>query len=173
VALHTIRHPKRLGRTILLDGIPIRMSELKAVFERLEASRDTASRRRLQEAEAAMRAHPEDPAACRTYNAIWFYPFFIEPGGPVSRRLDVCSGSGAGLRNGVRNIDRYTFPSLGDYDWRHDMIQVQAPTLVMRCHPGRDRSRMGHDHAQRPFIRDARLRTLSVHGGAGAVLQCR
>ena len=78
-----------------------------------------------------MRANPEDPAACRAYNAIWFHPFFIEPGGPASRRLEACSGSGAALRNSVENVDRYTFPSLGAYDWRRAMAQVQAPTLVI------------------------------------------
>ena len=131
VALYAIRHPERRGRTILLDGIPIRNSELEEVFQQLDASRDTASRRRLKEAEAAMRANPEDPAVCRAYYAIWFHPFFIEPGGPASRRLEACSGSGAALRNSVENVDRYTFPSLGDYDWRRAMAQIQAPTLVI------------------------------------------
>ena len=131
VALYATSHPERLGRTILLDGIPLRMSELEEAFQQLDASRDTASRRRLEEAEAAMRANPEDPAACRAYNAIWFHPFFIEPGGPASRRLEACSGSGAALRNSVENVDRYTFPSLGAYDWRRAMAQVQAPTLVI------------------------------------------
>ena len=76
-----------------------------------------------------MRANPEDPAACRAYNAIWFHPFFIDPGGPASRRLEACSGSGAALRNSVENVDRYTFPSLGAYDWRRAMAQVQARRL--------------------------------------------
>jgi proline iminopeptidase len=106
VALYATRHPERLGRTILLDAVPIRMSELAAAFQQLDASRDTASRRRLQEAEAAMRANPEDPAACRAYHAIWFHPFFVEPDGPASRRLEACSGTGAALRNSVENVDR-------------------------------------------------------------------
>ena len=131
VALYAPSHPEMLGRTILVGGIPLRMSELAEVFQRLQASRDTASRRRLEEAEATMRANPEDPAACRAYNAIWYYPFFIDPGGPVSRRLEACSGSGAALRNRVENVDRYTLPSLGDYDWRRAMAQIQAPTLVI------------------------------------------
>jgi len=131
VALYATRHPEMLGRTILLDGIPLRMSELEEAFQQLDASRDTASRRRLEKAEAAMRANPEDLVVCRAYYAIWFHPFFIEPGGPASRRLEACSGSGAALRNSVENVDRYTFPSLGDYDWRRTMAKVQAPTLVI------------------------------------------
>jgi proline iminopeptidase len=131
VALYATHHRERLGRTILLDGIPIRMSELDEAFQQLDASRDTASRRRLEEAEAAMRARPEDPAACRAYHAIWFYPFFIEPGGPASRRLDACSGSGAALRNSVENVDRFVVPSLGNYDFRQVMSRVEAPVLVI------------------------------------------
>ncbi|HEY7611374.1 MAG TPA: alpha/beta fold hydrolase [Gemmatimonadales bacterium] len=131
VALYATSRRERLGRTILLDAIPLRMSELQEAFRQLAAGRDSASRRRLEEAEAAMRANPEDRAACRRYHAIWFGPFFIQPGGPASRRLEACSGSGAALRNSAENVDRYTFPSLGDYDWRRDMARVRSPTLVM------------------------------------------
>jgi proline iminopeptidase len=131
VALYAMRYPDRLGRTIILDGIPLRMSELAEAFKQLDASRDSTSRRRLQEAEAAVRAHPEDPAACRAYKMLWFYPFFVEPGGPASRRLEGCSMSGAALRNSVESVGRYVFPSLGDYDWRQAMATIQAPTLVM------------------------------------------
>ena len=130
MALYATGHPERLGRTILLDGIPLRMSELAEAFQQLDASRDTASRRRLEEAEAAMRANPEDPAACRAYYAIWFHPFFIEPGGPASRRLEAVPEAARRCeQRGER--DRYTFPSLGAYDWRRAMAQVQAPTLVI------------------------------------------
>ena len=62
VALYATGHPDMLGRTILLDGIPLRMSELEDAFQQLDASRDTTSRRGLEEAEATMRVHPEDPA---------------------------------------------------------------------------------------------------------------
>ena len=113
MALYVTGHPERLGRTILLDGIPLRMSELAEAFQQLDVSRDTASRRRLEEAEAAMRANPKTPPCAGQTTPIWFHPFFIEPGGPASRRLEACSGSGAVLRNSVENVDRYTFPSLG------------------------------------------------------------
>jgi proline iminopeptidase len=131
VALYAARHPERLGRTILVNGIPLRMSELAEAFQRLEANRDSASRRRLAETEAAMRTHPEDPGACRAYYAVWFQPFFIDPGGPASRRLDACSGSGAALRNSTESVDRFTFASLGDYDWRETLSRVRAPVLVI------------------------------------------
>ena len=136
MALYAGRHPERLGRTIVVNGIPLRMSELETAFRRLDESRDTASRRRLEETEAAMRARPEDPAACRAYYAVWFQPFFVDPGGPVSRRLDACSGSGAALRNATEYVDRYTFASLGDYDWRGTLSRLRTPTLVI--HGDRD-----------------------------------
>lgn len=131
VALYAMQHPERLGRTIILDGIPLRMSELVAAFQQLDASRDSASRRRLQEADAALKASPEDSTACVTANAIWFRPFFVDPDGPASRRLEVCTGSAAARRNSIENVERYVFPSLGDYDWRQAMAKVQAPTLVL------------------------------------------
>lgn len=131
VALYAMQHPERLGRTILLDGVPLRMSELMEAFQKLDAGRDSASRRRMQEAEAALKANPEDVAACQTYFALWFHPFFVDPGGPVSRRFEACSGSGAARRNALENVDRYVFPSLGNYDWRQAMAKVEAPTLVL------------------------------------------
>ena len=131
VALYAMRYPDRLGRTIILDGVPLRMSELVEAFQKLHASRDSASLRRMQEAEAALKANPADVAACRAYRAMWFHPFFIDPGGPVSRRLEACSGSGAARRNALENVNRYVFPSLGNYDWRLAMAKVRAPTLVL------------------------------------------
>ena len=41
VALYATGHPERLGRTVLLDGIPLRRSELAEAFQQLDASRDT------------------------------------------------------------------------------------------------------------------------------------
>ena len=131
VALYAMRSPERLGRTIILDGVPLRMSELIEAFQKLNAGRDSVSRQRMQEAGAALKANPEDVAACRAYNAIWFHPFFVDPGGPVSRRLEVCSGSAAARRNALENVDRYVFASLGNYDWRAAMAKVGAPTLVL------------------------------------------
>ena len=131
VALYAMRHPERLGRTIILDGIPLRMSELVAAFKQLDASRDSTQRERMRVAEAEVKAHPEDVAACRAYLALWFYPFFVEPGGAASRRLDGCADSPAALRNGTESVDRYVFASLGDYDWRQAMSTIKAPTLVV------------------------------------------
>ncbi len=162
VALYAEHHPERLGPTIVLDGIPLRMSELAEAFGQLDASRDTASRRRLAEAEAAMRAHPEDPAACRVFYAIWFHPFFIEPGGPASRRLEACSGSGAALRNSTENVDRYTFASLGNYDWRGTMARVRAPTLVI--HGDKDFIPVATAREWAASIPEARLFVMRGHG---------
>jgi proline iminopeptidase len=162
IALYAARHPERLGRTILLDGIPIRASELAAAFQQLDSSRDSASRRRLQEAEATMRAHPEDPAACRAYYTIWFHPFFIDPGGPVSRRLEACSGSGAALRNHQEKVGRYTIASLGDYDWRGTMSRVHSPTLVI--HGDKDFIPVAAAREWAETIPDARLYVMRGYG---------
>ena len=109
-----------------------------------------------------MKAHPEDPAVCRAYYAIWFYPFFIDPGGPVSRRLDACSGSGAAMRNHVENVGRYTFASLGDYDWRETMSRVRSPTLVI--HGDRDFIPVATAREWAATMPDARLYVMRGYG---------
>jgi proline iminopeptidase len=129
VALYASRYPERVGRTLIVGGIPLTMAGLKEAFDGIVARIDTASARRMAEIDSARRINPEDVALCRQSNAIWFHPFFTDT--LVEKRLDVCTGSPQARRNAVLAVDRYLLPSLGDYDWRPAMHAVSAPTLVI------------------------------------------
>ena len=43
---------------------------------------------------------------------------------------DVCAGSPASLKN-KPFVDRFTFPSLGDWDWTTSLRDATAPTLII------------------------------------------
>lgn len=129
VALYAIKYPDRVGRTLIVGGIPLRMSLLTRTFDDLKASRDSASRLRMEQWLAVRQANPEDPAPCRAYYAIWFHPFFVNS--DADRRLDVCTGSAEARRNKIMSVDRYVVASLGDYDWRPALRTDSSPTLVM------------------------------------------
>jgi proline iminopeptidase len=131
VALYARKYPARLGRLLIVAGVPLTMAGLEQSFAAMHAARDTAEVARLDAAMAARRADPADPAACRAYYAIWFRPFFADPASAGRSRGDVCAGSSESLRNKMASIDRYVFPSLGQYDWRPMMTSVRAPTLII------------------------------------------
>lgn len=130
-ALYAERHPERVGRLIIVGGVPLQQAELSDAFQRLEAGRDTATRRQLQERYAAWLANPGDAAACRAYYDIWFQPFFADPAAATRTRGDFCAGSPESLRNSAENVNRFTFASLGEWDWRSSLREVAAPTLIV------------------------------------------
>ena len=131
VALYARRHPERLGRLLIVGGIPLQLKALQETFRQLDAARDTAERRRMQEAMQARRADPGDQAACRAYYVLWFRPFFRDSSAAHRSRGDFCAGTPEGRRNKIASVDRYTAASLGDWDWRPMLRAVEAPTLVM------------------------------------------
>jgi len=130
VALYAARYPKRVGRIVIVGGIPLTAQGLAAFFGGLRAGRDSASIRRMKQWEATLEANPEDQTACRELNALYFTPFFVDTTGATLRRVDFCSDPPASRRNALV-VDRYTAPSLGAYDWRPAMRHVTAPTLII------------------------------------------
>ncbi len=131
VALYARKHPDRLGRLLIVAGLPLTMAGLEESFTKMAAGRDSAEARRMAEAMAARRQDPGDPAACRAYYAIWFRPFFADPDAARRSRGDFCAGTPESRSNKMASVDRYTLPSLGRYDWRAMMRDVRAPTLVI------------------------------------------
>ena len=129
VALYAARYPERVGRVLIVGGIPLTMKGLTETFAGIYGGLDSVSRHRMQELTVARQANPEDPVLCRQYYAIWFHPFFVDP--TARKRLEVCSGSAEARRNKIENVDKYVIASLGDYDWRPAMRSVTAPTLVI------------------------------------------
>jgi len=131
-ALYAIRHPERVEGLLLTGAIPPMRSGLRRDISAMNARRDSTGQRRLLEARAAWRADAGDAAACRAYYVEWFQPFFADPAVLRRTRGDFCAGTPEALRNKVASVDRYTFASLGDWDWRPALRGVRARTLVLQ-----------------------------------------
>lgn len=131
VALYAAKYPARLGRLLIVAGVPLTMAGLEQSFGAMHAARDTAEVARMDAAMTARRADPGDHAACRAYYALWFRPFFADPASAGRSRGDVCAGSAESMRNKMASVDRYVFPSLGRYDLRPMMRSMRAPTLIV------------------------------------------
>jgi proline iminopeptidase len=131
-ALYAIRHPERVEGLLLVGAVPPTRAGLAQAFAGIGARRDSAGTRRLREARAAWLAEPGDAAACRAYYTEWFHPFFPDPSMLRRTRGDFCAGTPEALRNKVASVDRFTFASLGDYDWRPALRGVTARTLVLQ-----------------------------------------
>ncbi len=130
-ALYAIRHPERVGKILIVGGIPVTRQGLDRTFEDLDASRDSASRRRMQEWREARLANPGDAGACRAYYVLWFGPFYGDSAAAGRSKGDFCAGTPESRRNKIEAVDRFTFASLGEYDWRASLRGVGAPLLVI------------------------------------------
>jgi pimeloyl-ACP methyl ester carboxylesterase len=100
-------------------------------FQELDASRDSAARVQMEERRKAWLANPGDADACRAYYRLYFQPFFGDPDVADRSKGDFCAGPPEALRNKVASVDRFTFASLGDWDWRPSLQTVAARALVI------------------------------------------
>jgi proline iminopeptidase len=131
VALYAAQHPERLGRLLIVGGIPPQRRDLVQAFRSLSASRDSVARHRLRTAWEAWLADPGDVSACRAYHVLWFIPFYGDSTAAARTKGDFCAGTPEALHNRVGNIDRFTMASIGEWDWRPVLRAVTAPTLVI------------------------------------------
>src|SRR6266849_3889006 len=131
-ALYASRYPDRIGRLLIVDGIPLRQQEFVQAFEELAAHRDSATRQQMQEWMEARRANPGDPMACHAYYVLWFRPFFADSTAMSRSKGDFCAGTLESRRNKITSVDRFTVASLGAWDWRPSLRRVTAPTLVIQ-----------------------------------------
>jgi proline iminopeptidase len=129
-ALYAIQYPQRVRRMILVGAIPFKRSELMSAFQKMAAERDSVTRRRMTELAQTRKDNPSDLTACREYYRLWFTPFFAARSAPSTMKGNVCAGSPASLKN-KQSVDRFTFPSLGDWDWTTSLGSVTAPTLII------------------------------------------
>lgn len=131
VALYAMRHPERLERLLIVDGVPPRRESLIAAFAALDSSRSEGERARMREWMEARRANPGDPEACHSYYLLWFRPFFADSSALSRSKGDFCAGTPESRRNKIQGVDRFTVASLGDWDWRPSLPAVTAPTLLI------------------------------------------
>jgi len=130
-ALYAMRFPQQVGRLIIVDGIPLRRAALEQTFARIRSGGDESWRNRLQQRSAAWHADPGSASACCAYYETWFTPFFADAAAMRRSKGDFCSGGADSLKNKIASVDRFVLQSLGDYDWRAGLKNVQAPALVI------------------------------------------
>lgn len=130
-ALYAVRYPERVGRILIVDGIPVRRAEFDQTFAALDANRNATTRRRMQELMKARLANPADANVCRAYYTLWFQPFYRDAAAARRDKGDFCGGTTEARRNKMANVDRFTVSSLGNWDWRASLRRVSAPVLVI------------------------------------------
>jgi proline iminopeptidase len=133
--LYAMQHPQRVRRMILVATIPAERSGLDKAFQALAAARDGATRSRMDELSRIRQVNPDDLAACREYYKLWFTPFFGAGHAPSLMKGNVCAGSAESLKN-KPNVDKFTFASLGNWDWTTSLGSAVVPTLLI--HGDRD-----------------------------------
>lgn len=131
IALYAAQYPTRIGRLLVVDGIPLRKKDLVQAFEDLAARRDSTTRAEMQRWREARLANPGDTAACHAYYVLWFGPFFGDSSAAGRSKGDFCAGTPESRRNKIVSVDRFVAASLGDWDWRATLRRVTAPTLVI------------------------------------------
>ena len=130
-ALYASRYPDRIGRLLIVDGIPLRAEELVQAFQDLAARRDSTTRQQMATWMERRRANPGDVVACHAYYVLWFGPFFVDRTALSRSRGDFCAGTPESRRNKILSVDRYVAASLGNWDWRPALRRVNAPTLII------------------------------------------
>lgn len=130
-ALYAMQYPERVRRMILVGTIPPERSGLVRAFQAMASARDSATLRRMAELSRIRQAKPDDLAACREYYELWFTPFFGAKASATRMKGNVCAGSSESLKN-KRNVDRFTFASLGNWDWLTSLSRVSVPTLIIQ-----------------------------------------
>jgi len=116
---------------ILVGTIPPERSGLVSAFQALTAALDSATLRRMAELSRIRQANPDDRAACREYYHLWFTPFFGTREAAGRMKGNVYAGSPESLRN-KQNVDRFTFASLGNWDWTSSLRRAAVPTLIIQ-----------------------------------------
>ena len=129
-ALYAMQYPERVGRMILVGTIPPERRGLENAFQAMTAARDSVTLRRMAELSRIRGANPNDLAACREYYRLWFTPFFGARKSASRMKGNVCAGSPKSLEN-KQNVDKFTFASLGNWDWTTSLNKAVAPTLII------------------------------------------
>jgi pimeloyl-ACP methyl ester carboxylesterase len=116
---------------ILVGTIPAQRSGLENAFASMDAARDAATRSRMAELTRIREANPADLAACREYYQLWFTPFWGASNAARRMKGNVCAGSPESLKN-KQNVNKFTFASLGNWDWTTSLSRVRVPTLIIQ-----------------------------------------
>ena len=130
-ALYATRYPDRVGRLIIVGGIPLTQAALAQTFRQIRGGGDEAWRKELKATSEAWRNDPGSATACRAFYETWFARFYGDRSAASRSKGDFCAGGADSLRNKIASVDRYTLASLGDYDWRSSLKTMQASALII------------------------------------------
>jgi len=135
VARYSLAYPQNVAKLVLANPAPARRSPyMQMLGPRVERWMDSTILSEVRELSAARVDTTGDlQAACRAYWAVFARGYFADPFDTAtinSMRGDFCTASEPALRNG-RIVNRVTWRSLGDWDWREDFNDVNAPVLIV------------------------------------------
>ena len=135
VAAYALDHPERVERLVLANPAPARRTPyLAQLGSKLQAWMDSATLASLP----TLRANRIDPSmdlqqTCRAYWRVMARGYFADPMDTATvngMRGDFCTSSPEALLN-ARMVNRVTWRSLGDWDWRGTLTALTAPTLIV------------------------------------------
>lgn len=158
-------YPAHVARLVLVASIPPRRLPYMQQFGRnLRAWMDSATVARVAELGAAVGDSTDPAGACRAFWGVFIRGYFADPGDTtiVARmRGDVCKDP----RDALLNQDRVfsaTLASMGDWDWRNDFANVEAPVLII--HGDRDPIPLASAAEWRDAFSNAELVTITNSG---------
>ncbi len=128
---YALAHPTRVQRLVLIDPLPPRRGTFITDFSRnLSAWMDSATRVRAAAANALWVSGPDAIEGCRAYWSIFQNGYFANPREHKSIRGDWCVGPATAVRAFAR-VNRWTFASIGRWDWAAEAKAVLIPTLII------------------------------------------
>jgi proline iminopeptidase len=130
-ALYAMRYPRYTGKMIMVGVLPLQEHQLIDAFSQLDARRDSVTRRQMRELYAARVADPANAELCRQYYVLWFEAFYGDPAKPALTKGDFCAGAAEARLNKMKSVDRFTFQSLGAWDWRSSLSKVKSQSLII------------------------------------------
>jgi len=128
---YALAHPNRVQRLVLIDPLPPRRGTLVTEFSRnVSAWMDSATRAKVAAANQLWTSGPDAIAGCREYWSIFQNGYFANPRQHKPMKGEWCVGSAAGVRAFTR-VNRWTFASIGRWDWSAEVKALLTPTLII------------------------------------------
>ena len=128
---YALAHPTRVQRLILIDPLPPRRGNFITEFSRsVSAWMDSATRTKAAAANQMWASGGDAIAGCREYWSIFQNGYFASPRQHPPMKGEWCVGPAAGVRAFAR-VNRWTFASIGRWDWAADAKALLVPTLIV------------------------------------------
>jgi proline iminopeptidase len=128
---YALAHPTRVKRLILIDPVPPRRGTFITDFSRnVAAWMDSATRAKVAAANQLWTSGSDPMAGCREYWSIFQNGYFANPRQHKPMKGEWCVGPAAGVRAFSR-VNRWTFASIGRWDWTAEAKALLIPTLII------------------------------------------